>query len=268
MYCPHCKKEAGTDNYCPWCGGKLRENTVIDNGSSLSEKHGSYPKTKLNFSKPLCLAFALILLLSLVLPWVRIVVPQTEVELNMGIFNIQPRFSDYSDLAVTYAPIVGIDMQPYMDIIWLTNGILLVVTAFFMLVALNFILFGIIGLFSKGRARYFFARVGCVLYIIGLCLFIVSVLVGISYLKTSLVDILSAYGIEMTLSITVWPVIALVLTVLIRTLGIRALRYLNGVSCMNRGHLDVAERELGKIGKAKQVKQVKQAKQAKQAKLN
>lgn len=260
MYCPNCKKEAGTDDYCPWCGRKLSEKRLIDNSRSTSGEHGTYlkNKTKINYSKPLCLVFALVLLFTMILPWVRIAVPQAEVELSMSVFSIQPRFSEYSDLAIMYAPLAGIDIQPYEDIIWLTNGILLIVTAFFMLTALNFILFGIIGVFSNGRARYFFARVGCVLYIIGLCLFIASILVGNSYLKTSLGDSLSTYGVEVSLSLTLWPFVALVLTILFRTLGIRALRYFNGISCMSRGYNDVAERELGKINKLKYIKMANQ----------
>ena len=75
MYCPDCKIEVESGEYCPLCGRKLVRDshstgTVVDDSFSGEAAQVSGKKRcKFNFSKPLCAVFALLLILSLAMPW-------------------------------------------------------------------------------------------------------------------------------------------------------------------------------------------------------
>ena len=255
MYCPNCKNDVEAGEYCPVCSHRLPNNGGINN---------AVPKPKFNYSKPLCLVFAAVLLFTMLMPWAHFVIPFAGA-LDMSVFSVQPRFSEIVDKVSLYAPLAGVNAQQLESTVWTINGILLLITAFFMLTALNFILFGVVGVFGKGRARYFFARTGCAMYIIGSCLFIAAMIVGSGYIKNRLGGTLSGFGINVTLGLTAWPFISLVLTVLFRTLGMRALRYFNGIRCLNQGYRDIAARELKKINKLEYLKPAGRRRYAKPA---
>lgn len=207
-------------------------------------------KCKFNFSKPLCIIFALLLLFPMFMPWVKFSaqyemqgIRVIDVDIEAAIFSIQQRFSDAVEMSTGYAGIAGINMAEFEDMIWMVNGILLLITAFFMLIALNILLFGLIGLFSGGKARYFFGRVGGTLLIIATFAVLVIGVFGGMYLKDMMRMVDSSYGIDVSFGITFWPVVLFVLAVVFRIWGIKLLRQLNYNSCTARGNDDIAQRE-------------------------
>lgn len=230
---------------------KEREASSSNENSYAANAKSAKKGTKFNFSKPLCLIFSLILLFTMVMPWFKINASialfgdtSFDLALEPSIFSLQPRFSEYAEMVNTYAPLVGVDMAPYSELIWMLNGILLMVTAYFMIIIIFFVLFGLIGLFTCGKARYFFARVGGTMYIIGLFAVIVIGIIGGTYLSDMMQTIDPSYGISASFKITIWPIIAFVAALSFRTFGVKVLRRLNAMSCMNRGKTQIAKREL------------------------
>ena len=187
MYCPDCKIEVESGEYCPLCGRKLVRDshstgTVVDDSFSGEAAQVSGKKRcKFNFSKPLCAVFALLLILSLAMPWFHLNVKYVSanvVDDRLTILQLKPQFSYYCGMVSRLAGTFGTDMNQYADLITAAEGILLAVESYFMLCGIHFLLFGIIGLFSRGKLRYYFARVGSTMYIVGLLVLIIAVLIG------------------------------------------------------------------------------------------
>lgn len=207
-------------------------------------------KCKFNFSKPLCILFALLLVFPMFMPWVKFSaqyemqgIRVIDFNIEAAIFSVQQRFSDAVELSKDYAGLAGINMAGFEDLIWMVNGILLLITALFMLIALNILLFGVIGLFSGGKARYFFGRVGGTLLIIATFAVLVIGVFGGMYLKDMMRMVDSSYGIDVSFGITAWPAILFVLAIVFRIWGIKLLRKLNYNSCTARGNDTIAQRE-------------------------
>ena len=84
---------------------------------------------------------------------------------------------------------------------------------------------------------------------------IIAVLIGNAKLGAAV----AAFGAQNELQIsaavklTAHPYIALAAALVFRIFGIRLLRYLNGVSCLNRGITDIAKREFSLIHCVKKV---------------
>lgn len=207
-------------------------------------------KCKFNFSKPLCIIFALLLVFPMFMPWIKFSaqyetqgIRVIDFNIEAAIFSVQQRFSDAVKLSTNYSGIAGINMAGAEDLIWIVNGILLLITALFMLIALNILLFGLIGLFSGGKARYFFGRVGGTLLIIATFAVLVIGIFGGMYLKDMMSMVDSSYGINVSFGITAWPAILFVLAIVFRIWGIKLLRKLNYNSCVACGKDDIAQRE-------------------------
>lgn len=207
-------------------------------------------KCKFNFSKPLCMIFALLLIFPMLMPWIKLSaqyemqgIRVIDFNIEAAIFSVQQRFNDVAKMATNYSGIAGINMAEFDDLIWLINGILLLITALFMLIALNILLFGLIGLFSGGKARYFFGRVGGTLLIIATFAVLIIGIFGGMYLKDMMSMVDSSYGINASFGITVWPAILFVLAIVFRIWGIKLLRKLNYSSCVARGKDNIARRE-------------------------
>lgn len=264
MYCPDCKIEVESGEYCPLCGRKLvrdshNTGTVVDDSFSGEAAQVSGKKRcKFNFSKPLCAVFALLLILSLAMPWFHLNVKYVSanvVDDRLTILQLKPQFSYYCGMVSRLAGTFGTDMNQYADLITAAEGILLAAESYFMLCGIHFLLFGIIGLFSRGKLRYYFARVGSTMYIIGLLVLIIAVLIGNAKLGAAV----AAFGaqnelqISASVKLTAHPYIALAAALVFRIFGIRLLRYLNGVSCLNRGITDIAKREFSLIHCVKRV---------------
>lgn len=207
-------------------------------------------KCKFNFSKPLCILFALLLILPMFMPWVKFSaryetqgIRVIDFNIEASIFSVQQRFSDAVKLSKDYGGLAGIDLDGFEDLIWMVNGILLIITAFFLLIALNILLFGLIGLFSGGKARYFFGRVGGTLMIIATFAMLVIGVFGGMYLKDMMSMVDSSYGIDVSFGITIWPAVLFVLAIVFRIWGIKLLRRLNYNSCTACGKDNIAQRE-------------------------
>lgn len=253
MYCPDCKIEVESGEYCPLCGRKLVRDshstgTVVDDSFSGEAAQVSGKKRcKFNFSKPLCAVFALLLILSLAMPWFHLNVKYVSanvVDDRLTILQLKPQFSYYCGMVSRLAGTFGTDMNQYADLITAAEGILLAAASYFMLCGIHFLLFGIIGLFSRGKLRYYFARVGSTMYIIGLLVLIIAVLIGNAKLGAAV----AAFGaqnelqISASVKLTLHPYLRCCCT-RFQNLRDRLLRYLNGVSCLNRGITDIAKRE-------------------------
>lgn len=165
MYCPDCKIEVESGEYCPLCGRKLVRDshstgTVVDDSFSGEAAQVSGKKRcKFNFSKPLCAVFALLLILSLAMPWFHLNVKYVSanvVDDRLTILQLKPQFSYYCGMVSRLAGTFGTDMNQYADLITAAEGILLAAESYFMLCGIHFLLFGIIGLFSRGKLRYYF----------------------------------------------------------------------------------------------------------------
>lgn len=266
-YCKNCRVSFDNGDYCPLCGRRESVSTtgseaqpeaIVDascceNAHEETKKYKETTKCKFNFSKLLCLAFSIVFIVLMFFPSIKIGISgsinflgETKLEqsASYNVFELQPKFEELMDTFSSAAPMIGIEASDFEDTIWAINGVLLCTIGYFLLVALSFALFGIIGLFSRGRARYFFAKLGAWLGIAGNLFIIVAALIVNSILKGITGDLAAAgIMIEVHTSITACPVVLLVLLILFLTLGIRLLRYLNGVSCMNRGVYDIATRE-------------------------
>ncbi len=206
--------------------------------------------TKFNFSKPLCLIFALMLLFTMFMPWFRFSAKYetgglTVLNMNIeaAIFSLQQRFSETVDLLHNYGGLAGVSMNEYDEIIWMVNGILLLITAVFLLIAFSILLFGLIGTFSGGKARYFFARLGGTLLIIMTFSVLIIGIFGGQYLRDMMSMVDKSYGIDVSFGITFWPAITLVSAIAFRIWGIKLLRKLNYRSSIARGRMEIAERE-------------------------
>lgn len=207
-------------------------------------------KCRLNFSKPLAILMATLLLLPMLMPWFKLYAKYEVGGINVfnfnieaSIFSIQQRFGEILELLQGYAGIAGVNVADYQDLIWTTNGILLLVTAFFMLIALNILLFGVIGMLSGRKARYFFGRIGGTLLIIATFSVIIIGVFGGLYLKDMMSMVDSSYGIDISFGITIWPAILFVLALVFRIWGIKLLRRLNYNSAIAHGKNDIAESE-------------------------
>ena len=109
MYCPDCKIEVESGEYCPLCGRKLVRDshstgTVVDDSFSGEAAQVSGKKRcKFNFSKPLCAVFALLLILSLAMPWFHLNVKYVSanvVDDRLTILQLKPQFSYYCGMVM------------------------------------------------------------------------------------------------------------------------------------------------------------------------
>lgn len=258
MYCPDCKIEVESGEYCPLCGRRLeadshRNGTVVDDScAGAADKFAGKKRCKFNFSKPLSLVFALLLIMSLAMPWFHVNVKYVNVNVvddRLTILQLKPQFSYYCGMVSRLAGTFGADMGSYEDMITGAEGALLAVASYFVLCGIHFLLFGIIGLFSRGKLRYYFARVGSTMYIIGLAVLIAAALIGNSVLGNAVADFAAQNELQLSasLKLTAYPYIALAAALIFRIFGIRLLRWLNGISCLERGITDVAKREFALI---------------------
>ena len=254
MYCGYCKIRIDTGNYCPICGRRLSPSefnagSIVDEGVIEDRRSIAGKGPRFNFSKPLCLLFAALLIASMLLPWFSVSASVSGVRLLNGkqvsIFELRPFVkSCYS----TVQKLLGsgyVLTEEGENIVFLVNGILLMITLYFGLCAANIALFGVIGLVSKGRARYFFARIGSTMLFIGTLVMIAAVFVGRYFLSRFIADPPKDLAVKIGGSIApvFWLFVSAILAILFRTLGIRLLRYLNGISAMNRSDYRTAERE-------------------------
>ncbi len=266
-YCSNCKISFDSGDFCPLCGHResvftaspetqpaaIVDASCCENIHEETKKYKETTKCKFNFSKLLCLALSIVFIVLVFFPCIKIVIngsinflgeTKLEQSASYSVFELQPKFNELVTTLSSVAPIIGIDVSEFEATIWAVNGILLCTIGYFLLVAFNFALFGIIGLFSRGKARYFFAKLGAWLGIIG-NVFIIAATVIVNSILQGVTGDLAASGvmIEAHTYITAYPVVLLALLILFLTLGIRLLRYLNGVSCMNCGVYDIATRE-------------------------
>ena len=77
MYCPDCKITVDSGSYCPLCGRKMSADrynigTLVDESCYEDSRTSAKQGVRFNFSKPLCLVFALILIAFAFMPWFRI----------------------------------------------------------------------------------------------------------------------------------------------------------------------------------------------------
>lgn len=255
QYCKKCNKRVTIPSkFCTECGERLIE---TDEGASRlnysREAQRSAPSPsgiRFNFSKPLALVMAIIMLATFFFPWIRANAALNGAKLitnrGVNIFELPSFVKGCIDTALKLAGPGAELTQEGEHLAWLLNGLLLLLTGLFLIIAVHFVLFGIIGLFSAGKLRYYFARVGGTLYFIALLLFIGIVFLGNAALaslsdKTTAEGVLSLY---ISIAPTVYVYAAAVLALAFRTLGIPALRRLNAESCLNRGKYDIAKREI------------------------
>lgn len=266
-YCSNCKVSFESGDYCPLCGGresvfgaddKVQPAQIVDdlcceNGQEDNPKFKETTTCKFNFSKPLCLVFALLFTAIMLFPCINISISASlgdfigttyVISNSYNVFEIQPEFAELVSSFESSAPLFGIDATAIYDTTWAVNGVLLCAIGYFIIVAFSFLLFGIIGLFSRGRVRYFFAKMGACLGIIGNVLIIVAAIVA-NFVVKGMASDLAATGaaVDVSISLTAYPIVFIALLILFLALGIRLLRYLNGISCMNRGMYDIATRE-------------------------
>lgn len=261
MYCGYCKVRIDTGNYCPICGRRLSPSefnagAIVDD-SVIEDRRSLQPKgPRFNFSKPLCLVFALLLIALMILPWFSVSVSVSGVRLlnekKLGIFELRTFVKSCYE-AVNR--LIGSEYELTAQgekIVWAVNGILIMITLCFAVSAVNILLFGLVGLFTKGRLRYFFARIGSTMLFIGSLVMIAAVFVGRYALQKFIADPPADMAVNVggSISPVVWLFLAAAAAILFRTLGIRLLRYLNGISSMNRGDYRTAEREFGIINAA------------------
>ena len=254
MYCPDCKITVESGSYCPLCGKKMsadRHNigTLVDPSCYDDDRPVPRKGVRFNFSKPLCLLFALILIGFALLPWFTISFSAASLigisGKELTIISFRTYLLDtYGTIVKLLSPIAVID-DSIRAAVESANTAMLLIQLYFAVAFLNIALFGIIGLLSKGRARYFFARVGAALYSIGSILLIAGICIGREVLKNMLERNTGNLAVPISVDIKpcVWLFIALAACLLFRFGGIRLLRYLNGISSMNRGDYRTAERE-------------------------
>ena len=261
MYCSYCKVRIDTGNYCPICGRRLSPNefnagAIVDERVIEDRRSVRSRGPRFNFSKPLCLFFALLLVALMILPWFSVSVSVSGVRLlnekKLGIFELRAFVKSCYEATNKLIGSEFVLTEQGERIVWLVNGALIAVTLYFGLAAVNIILFGIIGLFTKGRLRYFFARVGSTALFIGTLVMIASVFTGGHFLARFLADPPADLAVQLGGAVdpVVWLFVCALAAILFRTLGIRLLRYLNGVSSMNRGDYRTAEREFTIINAA------------------
>ncbi len=257
QYCEKCNARVDIPaKYCQECGEVLTETNESAAHADYSRDVQSAARStsggiRFNFSKPLSFVLALVMLATFFFPWMsaNAVLNGTKLLTNRGvnIFELPSFISGCIDKALKLAGPGSELTQEGEHLVWLLNGMLLLLTGLFFLIALHFVLFGVIGLFSAGKLRYYFARVGGTLYFIALLLFIGLVFIGNSALS-SISEKSTAEGVitlNLSVSPTVYVYAAAVLALVFRVLGIRALRRLNAESCLNRCKYDVARREIG-----------------------
>ncbi|MBR5949188.1 MAG: zinc ribbon domain-containing protein [Clostridia bacterium] len=228
-----------------------KNGTFVRSGSGemLSKANASSGK-RFNLSKPLCLLMALIMLSTFFFPWMNAnaVLNQTRLFTNRGvnIFELPSFIKGCINTALKLAGPGSELTQEGEHLVWILNGLLLFLAGLFLLIAVHFVLFGIIGLFSAGKLRYYFARVGGTMFFFALILFIGIVFIGNAALG-SLSRQTTAEGVvmlELSIAPTVYAYAAAVLALIFRFFGVRALRRLNAESCLNRGRYDIAKREI------------------------
>lgn len=254
MYCGYCRIRIDTGNYCPICGRRLSPSefnagSIVDEGV-IEDRRGIAGKgPRFNFSKPLCLLFAALLIAAMLLPWFSITASVAGIRLLNGkqvsIFGLRPFVQGCYSTVQKFIGSGWVLTEEGESIVFLVDGILLMLTLYFGVAAFCIAAFGVIGLFSKGRVRYFFARVGSAMLFIGTLVMIAAVFVGRYFLARFLADPPKDLIVKFGGSVEpmIWLFAAALGAILFRTLGIKLLRYLNGVSAMNRGDYRTAERE-------------------------
>ncbi len=259
MYCYHCKisfEEELTE--CPVCGRRLSESEFYAGAISDEIVYSDQRQfsnagngKKFNFSKPLCFVFALLLIGSMLLPFII-----AKVSINgeaaidnktVGILSIRSDADAAAEKIVSAegAVFTGEESAKLKSD---AGKVSVGAIAGFAFCAANLLLFGAVGLFSKGKLRYFFGRIGADAYIVLLLLLIAFAFFGKSVFG-GIAEKLKAHGVDLgfTAAPTAWLFAALAAAILVRTLGFRAIRYMNGTACMNSGDYRTAEREFTRI---------------------
>ena len=247
MYCSKCKiKVDNVGVHCPVCGSRMSENefdagSIVDDNCIEDRRGRAKRGVRFNFSKPLCLFFAALLIATLFIPWFSVTLTVDQITLfdgkKLSMMGLQPFVRD---CFATYKRFAGANMAVSEDTLWLINGMLLLVKLYFVICAINLLLFGLIGLFSKGKLRYFFARVGSTALFIGIIAVMIAALVGSAQLR-KLGG--AEAGFTLDLRLCFWLFVSALAALLFRILGMRLLRYTNGISCLNRGDYATAEKE-------------------------
>lgn len=261
QYCEKCGTQIVISaKYCPECGERM--SAAAEGGACVqaaNEAEMSAPRDsggiRFNFSKPLSLVFALIMLATFFFPWMRAnaVLNGIAIQKNGGV-NIfaLPSFIKKCINSFTMIAGPGAELTDAGErLVSMLNILLMLITTVFLLIAVHFVLFGIVGLFSSGKLRYYFARVGGTLYLIALLLFIGLVFLGNAALGALSRQSTADGSMELALSVapTAYVYAAAVLALVFRVFGIRALRRLNAESCLNRGKYEIAAREIELIGR-------------------
>ena len=260
MYCEKCKITIECDaKFCCECGTRLVEDPVEYAEAETRVKgellRGALGGIRFNFSKPLCLLLALIMLATFFFPWMKANASMNDMKLlnNRGVSVCElPMF--IKQCFATALNVAGPDAELTPEgehLLWLLHGLLLTLGVIFLIIALHFVLFGISGIFTNGKLRYYFARTGGTLYFVFLCIFMLIVFVGNIALAALSKDTTSDGVIKLELSVapTVYAYITAVLALLFRFLGIRVIRILNAQSCLNKGDHRTAEREIRMLGR-------------------
>lgn len=260
-FCPYCGNDLDEgDMFCCMCGKRLYNEPYRDEKAALQERTSTAPMEKAGLvsedgayahnaaqleqgagakkrgkSRLICIFLSAVMLALFFVPWLRFSagidgIGGKELPLfkNRGvpIVSLQP-FAKETFAAFT--KLAGDDpfTEEGKQIIWYANGALLLIEGYFLIVMLHFLLFALLGIFTSGKARYYFARVGSTMMFLGLIVFITLAYTAGAYLGGAGSDPNAALALKIKLAPTLFAFIAAALALLFRTLGIREIRKLD-----------------------------------------
>ena len=251
MYCPNCRIKVEQESpFCPVCGRRMSPSefnagAIIDDAVFTDQRQfGSKREIRFNFSKPLCLVFALLLIGSMLLPWFGTAYHDQTVDYRDP---NEYRFYEIGEAVKGYlCNRDGMDEGTECgDLLWqIPDEALDAIKPYFAVCAGLLLVFGVVGVITKGRLRYVFAFSGGALHSIGLIAVIAALLIR----KVETANAVSrlaegANAAYYDVMPTAWLYVSAALSLLFLFAGVRLLRYLNGISCLNRGDYRTAERE-------------------------
>ena len=260
MYCHNCKISVESESgFCPVCGrrlsksefyaGSIGDDSIYEESISLARGNSQKRKeVRFNFSKPLCLLFAALLIASMLMPFAlaSVSVGGTALlsEKPLTIIELHDTSADCAGRTLESLK-NGFSEAERAQRLALVKSISIAVTAYFGVCAAFLTLFGLTGLVSKGKLRYFFGRIGGTMYFIGLLALIAAIISSRFLLPQRVAAVSERSGEVLAASVkpTAWLFVSAAAALLFRLLGIRLIRYLNGISCLNKGDYKTAERE-------------------------
>lgn len=207
-----------------------------------------------DWSKLLCPLFAAIMIALMLVPWIKFNVfasfPGVDdivLGIRLPVYNLYKQVSRMCVACENYAQFVGLTTDEYHNCVSIVNNVMLGITAYFAAAGIVMFSFGIIGAITNKKMRNTLGNIGLMMMLIGTGILLIITFVGGLYVR-DMTRMIEDYEFTILIFLRphLWLVIAFMMSVLLKTLGMKRLQI---IANWSSPHYLSAEDKLKKINK-------------------